>query len=166
MAIGYNGSRLMTLLSPPLAGRSIEVKLASRKWRQLQDKISQNPQDLTESIDLDAAIHGVAFASKKNTRELPAKSSDDSKKASQREVPMPVLSGILRNTDIHGRTYITAVIDGHRLRENDSVRGFQINKIQADGVVVASGGRKWFLSAPNVAYSRIHASAADDKSSQ
>jgi hypothetical protein len=49
LLIGYNSSKLMTLLSPPIAGRSMEVKLASQKWRQLQNKISQSLEVIHKS---------------------------------------------------------------------------------------------------------------------
>ena len=156
----------MTLLSPPIAGRSMEVKLASQKWRQLQNKISQGSKEFTKGIDLDAALMGVSPAADNNMAKLPDISSDEKNKAQQTEIQLPVLSGILRNTDIHGRGYATAVIDGHRLKENDNIQGFTIGKILEKGVVVTRSGRRWFLSAPNVAYSRVQVAGAQRNDSQ
>jgi len=156
----------MTLLSPPIAERSMEVRLASQKWRQLQNKISRGPEEFMEVSDLDTALLGISPNFNSNMPKLPDISSDVNKKAQPTEIQLPILSGILRNTDIHGRAYATAVIDGHRLKENDKVQGFKIQKILEGGVVVTSNGQRWFLSAPNVAYSRVHASGAENNDSQ
>ena len=85
--------------------------------------------------------------------------SDKNKPVQEATLLLPILSGILRNTDIHGRASATAVIDGYRLKENDSIQGFKIQKILEDGVVITSSGQQWFLKAPNVAYSKIHRSS-------
>ena len=157
----------MTLLSPPIAGRSIEVKLASQKWRQLQNKISRGSEKFTEGIDLDRALLGTSSAADINMPKLPDISSDENKKKTQQtEIQLPILSGILRNTDIHGCAYATAVIQGHRLKEKDRIQGFTIQKILENGVVITSSGQRWFLSVPNVAYSRVHVAGAKGNDSQ
>jgi len=160
LVIGYNSSKLMTLLSPPIAGRSMEVKLASQKWRQLQNKIARSSEEFTKVIDLDMALLGKSSNSDNNIAKLSDISSDENKKVQQTKIQLPILSGILRNTDIHGRAYATAVIDGQRLKEDDRIQGFKIQKILEDGVVVTSSGQRWFLSAPKVPYSKIHASGS------
>jgi hypothetical protein len=52
------------------------------------------------------------------------------------------------------------------LKENDRIQGFKIQKIFEDGVVVTNSGQRWFLSAPDVVYSRVHASGAENKDSK
>ena len=156
----------MTLLSPPIVGHSMEVKLASQKWRQLQNLISPGSEAPTDAVDLETALLGVPPGTVNVTTEKPEIPTDEDQKAQQAKIQLPVLSGILRNTDIHGRAYATAVIDGQRLKENDKIRGFRIRKILEDGVVVTNNGRSWFISTPNVAYSRVHASGAEKKDSQ
>ena len=166
LLIGYHSSLLMTLLSPPIAGRSMEVKLASQKWRQLQNKISQSIASSTKVINLDTALLGVFESSNASLPEPPGVTLEEDKKVQQTENHLPILSGILRNTDIYGRVYATAVIDGQRLKENDRIQGFKIKKILEDGVVVTNSGKQWFLSAPDVSYSKVHASGAENKDSQ
>jgi hypothetical protein len=151
---------LMTLLSPPIAGRSMEVKLASQKWRQLQNKISQSIASSTKFINLDTALLGVFDSSNNSLPEPPGVTLEENKKGQRTDIHLPILSGILRNTDIYGRAYATAVIDGQRLKENDKIQGFKIQKILEDGVVVTNSGQRWFLRAPNVEYSRVHAFGA------
>ena len=166
LLIGYHSSILMTLLIPPIAGRSMEVKLASQKWRQLQNKISQSIASSTKFINLDTALLGVFDSSNNSLPEPPGVTLEENKEVQQTENHLPILSGILRKTDIYGRTYAAAVIDGQRLKENDRIQGFKIKKILEDGVVVTNSGKQWFLSAPDVSYSKVHASGAENKNSQ
>jgi hypothetical protein len=157
---------LMTLLSPPIAGRSMEVKLASQKWRQLQNKISQSIASSTKVINLDTALLGVFDSSNNSLPEPPGVMLEEDKTVQQTETHLPILSGILRNTDIYGRAYATAVIDGQRLKEKDRIQGFKIQEILEDGVVVTNSGKRWFLSVPDVTYSRVHTSGAQNKDSK
>ena len=73
----------MTLLSPPIAERSIEFRLASQKWRQLQNKISRDSEGSAEVIDLDTAFLGISPNSNNNLSKLPDNSSEKNKKAQQ-----------------------------------------------------------------------------------
>ena len=166
LLIGYHSSILMTLLSPPIAGRSMEVKLASQKWRQLQNKISQSIASSTKVINLDTALLGVFESSNNSLPEPPGVTLEENNIVQQTENHLPILSGILRNTDIYGRVYATAVIDGQRLKENDRIQGFKIKEILKDGVVITNSGKQWFLSAPDVSYSRVHASGAENRDSK
>jgi hypothetical protein len=156
--IAYNSSRLMVLLSPPITARSMEVKLASQKWWQLQDKISHGSKENLEAMDLDMAFLGTSTNAGGIKPKSPDISSAKVDNGQQTKIQLPILSGILHNTDIHGRASALAIIDGHRLKESDKIQGFKIQKIKDDGVVVTRNGQRWFLSAPNVPYNRIHVS--------
>jgi hypothetical protein len=166
LLIGYNSSKLMTLLSPPIVERSMEIKLASQKWRQLQNMVSRSSKEISKVIDLDTVLLGIPPNPAKNKPKRPDITSEENKKVQQPKTQLPTLSGILRNTDIHGHRYATAVIDGHRLKENDKIQGFKIHKITQDGVIVTNGGQRWFLSAPKVSYSRVHATSIEGKDFQ
>jgi hypothetical protein len=145
----------------------MEVKLASQKWRQLQNKLSQSLVESTQAIDLDTALLGAPPDSgKKKPPKLPDVDPDENQTATQTKIKLPSLSGILRNTDIHGRASAAAVIDGHRLKENDIIQGFRIRRILEDGVELSSSGQTWFLRAPDVVYSRVHATSGEGKASQ
>ena len=166
LLIAYNGSKLMALLSPPITGRSMEVKLASQKWQQLQDKISQDSEAYLEAIDLDMALLGTFTNSDRIKSRPPDNSSAKADSEQPTKIKLPTLSGILHNTDIHGREFAIAIIDGRRLKESDSILGFKIRKIKDDGVVVTSNGQRWFLKAPKVPYNRIHVSSIENDSSK
>ena len=143
----------------------MEVKLASQKWRQLQDKISHGDGEYLEAVDLDMALLGIPADSDSNNPEPASIPPTDLKDVEQTKIRLPVLSGILQNTDIHGRAFALAIIDGHRLKTSDKIRGFKVQKISNDGVVVARDGRKWFLSAPRVPYTRVQVSGAESDGS-
>ena len=144
----------------------MEVKLASQKWRQLQNLISQGSEAFTNVINIDMALLGVLDSTDKIHPKQLNSSSEESPKDQQTMLQLPILSGILRNTDVNGRTHAAAVIDGHRLKVNDTIRGFKLRKILKDGVIVTSNGRYWFLNAPNVAYSRVHSASAEGDDSK
>lgn len=153
---GHNGSKLATLLGMPVSGQSAQVKLASEKWRQLQDKMSQTVKEMADKIDLDLAF------TKFSAHFEHQKSNDLDSEVVQENRPepqirhLPKLSGILRRMDINGNVYALAVIEGRRFQEKDTVREFRIQKIEEKGVVLAKGGRRWFLKTPEVSYSYNH----------
>jgi hypothetical protein len=69
---------------------------------------------------------------------------------------LPKLSGILHCLDINGNVDALAVIEGRRFQEKDTVREFQIQKIEEKGVVLTKAGKRWFLKTPEVSYSYNH----------
>ncbi|MBT8372050.1 MAG: hypothetical protein KJO34_13875 [Deltaproteobacteria bacterium] len=160
---GFNTSKLMLLLSPPISERSTEVKLASHKWEQLRDKMSSLSETIANNMDLDMALLGISSDSDNDRRKAAVMPATEEKKAEHEKIQLPILTGILSNTDIYGRATILAVIDGQRLKENDKIREFRIRKIKANGVVVTRGNQSWFISAPDVPYSRIPASGGGAK---
>jgi hypothetical protein len=165
LLIGYNSSKLAVILSPPITGRSMEVKLASQKWRQLQDKLSRDSRENKEEIDLDLVLLGISKPTENHKPELKNISSAELDSGQQTKIQLPILSGILHNTDVHGRVSSRAIIDGQRLKESDKIQGFKIQEIADDGVAVTRNGQRWFLRAPNVPYSRIHVSGVESDGS-
>ena len=156
LLVGHHASELMTLLDTPISGQSKEVKLASEQWRRLQDKMMQTAAKRMENIDLDLVF--LNLAPPRLHQIAQAEDRGDARKTSitQKIIQLPALSGILRCTDIYGNVYALAVIEGQRFRENEQVREFTILKIEDKGVVLAKGGRSWFLSSPEVPYSYNH----------
>jgi len=153
---GHNGSKLATLLSMPVSGQSAQVKLASEKWRQLQDKMSQTVKEMADKVDLD-----LAFTQFSAHFEHQKSNDSDSEVAQEprleaQSVQLPKLSGILHCLDINGNVDAMAVIEGRRFQEKDTVREFQIQKIEEKGVVLTKGGKSWFLKTPEVSYSYNH----------
>jgi hypothetical protein len=153
---GHNGSMLTTLLSMPVSGQSAQVKLASEKWRQLQDKMSQTVKEMAGKVDLDLAF--TKFSSlfeHQKSNDLDLQMAQETRKEPQIQ-HLPKLSGILRCMDINGNAYALALIEGRRFQEKDTVREFRIQKIEEKGVVLTKGGRRWFLKTPEVSYSYNH----------
>ena len=69
---------------------------------------------------------------------------------------MPLISGIVQNSDLQGNIRSVVVINGKRFYENDRWGDLRIVKIKADGIMLARGGRRWFVAAPRVQSSRYH----------
>ena len=153
---GHNGSTLATLLSMPVSGQSAQVKSASEKWRQLQDKMSQTVKEMADKVDLDLAF--TKFSSHfehQESNDLDLEIAQETRTEPQIQ-HLPKLSGILRCMDINGNAYALALIEGRRFQEKDTVREFRIQKIEEKGVVLTKGGRRWFLKTPEVSYSYNH----------
>ena len=153
LLVGHNGSKLMTLLSMPMSGQSAQVKLASEKWRQLQDKMSQTAKEMADNMDLDLVFIKFSsnFAHQKSNALEPGIAAEA--QTEPHIIQLPKLSGILRCMDIKGNVYTLAVIEGRRFREDEQVREFRIQKIEEKGVVLAKGGKSWFIKTPEVSYS-------------
>ena len=140
----------------PVSGQSAQVKSASEKWRQLQDKMSQTVKEMADKVDLDLAFTKFSFSfehQKSNVIDLDIAQETRSEPQIQH---LPKLSGILRCMDINGNVYALALIEGRRFQEKDTVRDFRIQKIDERGVVLTRGGRRWFLKTPEVSYSYNH----------
>lgn len=153
LLVGHNGSKLVNLLGMSVTGQSPQVKLASEKWRQLQDKMSHTVKEMADKVDLDLAFTKFSSHFKhQNPTDLVAEFAQETRSDPQ-TLRLPKLSGILRGMDINGNVYALAVIEGRRIREKDTVSEFKVQKIEEKGVVLSKGGRSWFLKAPEVSYS-------------
>ena len=166
LVVGFNASKVMFLLSPPISERSTEVRLASHKWEQLRHKISRVSKTIVNNIDLDVALLGTSNDTDKGKPQVAVVSTAEEKKPNREEIHLPVLTGIMSRTDIYGRAMNLAILDGQRLKENDKIRQFRIRKIKDNGVVVTHGKKRWFISAPDVSYSRLSASEAASQGSE
>jgi hypothetical protein len=153
MLVGHHTSELMTLLDTPISGQSTEVKLASEQWRRLQEKITQTAAKRMDRIDLDLVFLNPSPHMRHQTPTAEDRGDGHKTGVAQKITQLPALSGILRCTDIYGNAYALAVIEGRRFRENEQVREYTIQKIDDQGVVLAKGGRRWFLRSPEVPYS-------------
>jgi hypothetical protein len=165
LLVCFNGLELIAVLNPPVAGQSEEVKLASHKWRRLQKEFSTAATGVVEAVDLDLDLLKATVESELPVPKVASVVPKTQKPAHIKRIKLPILSGILRSTDIHGNSSAFAIIDGKRFKENDRVKGFRIQKIQDDGVVISREERKWILEAPDVQYSHIDAVGHGDKSS-
>jgi len=150
---GHNASTLASLIGMPVSGQSAQVKSASEKWRQLQDKMSQSVKEMADKVDLD-----LAFTKFSSSIEHPKSSVLDSKIVPEARTEtqiqyLPKLSGIIRCMDINGNAFALALIEGRRFQEKDTVHEFRIQKIEEKGVILTKGGRRWFLKTPDVSYS-------------
>ena len=166
LVVGFNASKVMFLLSPPISERSTEVRLASHKWEQLRQKISSVSKPFVNNIDLDVAFLGTPSDTENLKPKAVVISTAEEKKEIRETIQLPVLTGILSRTDIYGRATTLAILDGQRLKVNDKIRQFRIRKIKDNGVVITRGKKRWFISAPDVPYTRLPASGPGSQGSE
>ena len=138
LLLGYNGFALVSMFNPPLVRISDEVKLAREKWRQLQDR--------------------NLLALKKNKKDLerifPKSVPSDQKQEKQAVIsPLPVLTGIMRFSDVQGNKRWVAVIEGKTYTEKTQVQGYTIQQITEKGVVLTKAGISRFVPTPEVYFS-------------
>ncbi|MFZ0613653.1 MAG: hypothetical protein WAM73_15555 [Desulfobacterales bacterium] len=150
---GYNGSKLMGLLSMPVSGQSVQVRLASEKWRQLQDILSLTAKEMAVDIDLDQAFTQVSAHFEARPAGGPDVGTAGASATQKPEDQLPKLAGVIRSRGIGGNVEAMAVIEGRRYKENDRVREFRVKTIEEKGVVLTRGGQRWFLQAPDVFFS-------------
>jgi hypothetical protein len=154
----------MAVLSPPVAGQSEEVKLASHKWRRLQKKFSHATSGILQVVDLDFALLKDTGESTLSTQKAASASFKLQKEACKKHMKLPVLSGLLLSTDVHGKSSAFAIIDGKRFKENDHVNGFKILKIHDDRVVISRAGQISILNAPDVQFNSVNISEHQNSS--
>ena len=152
---GYNGFILTSIFSPPLVGRSKETRLASQKWLRLDNKQSTIHKNSLEQFDLQQVIDRFSpDISIIKSKPIPSKSKKlTGKFEKESEAIPPVVTGIIKISDVHGNHRRFALMEGKQLMENDSIRGFTVNKITDKGVVLIYNEKKLFVPSPQVHFS-------------
>lgn len=151
--LGYNGFVLASLFSPSLVGRSKETRLASQKWLRLENKISLIMKEAVDKIDLKPIVSRFTPDLRVVKKQSPQLRAEPSEFEGKFEIKPPVLTGIMKILDAQGNQRSFALIEGKRLMEKDSVRGFTVQKITNKGVVLKRSGKTWFVPAPTVFFS-------------
>ncbi len=154
--LGYNGFVLASLFSPPIAGLSKETRLASRKWLGLEKKISLIMKESVDNIDLKPIVSKFAPDLKVVKKQPPQSESQLFEFEGNLEIKLPVLTGIMQILDARGNQRSFALIEGKRLMEKDSIRGFNVQKVTNKGVVLTKKGKTWFIQTPEVYFSLDH----------
>ncbi len=148
--LGYSGFSFLSLFDPSFVGHSEAVKLASQKWRQFEEQ-NALAKDITAAVDLDLILS--KFLPRFLKQEQTAALSQNVGEEESVGVQLPVLTGIIRFSDVHGNMRLLAVIEGNTYPEKAQVQGFSINDITEDGVVLSKAGIKRFVPAPEVHFS-------------
>jgi hypothetical protein len=155
MVVAYNGSQLASLLAPPVAGYSPEVKSIISKRHQLDAQVSAARQSMKQ-IDLTGITAGVDQLpeKKENAGTEPPQSSAPTTDAAvtEKETLLPQLQGIFRVSDIHGNVKLRALLEGKILREKDQIGIFTVERISDKGIVLTKDERSWFLQTPDVPF--------------
>ncbi len=165
LILAYNGFSLMSMHNPKILGRSIEAKLASQKWQQLEKSEPSDPGKSLADIDVDPILSKFTQGFHKQVQRIKlsvlkrepetGKEIEDIQKEVEEEIEIspPSLKGIAQISDVQGNVYSVAIIEGKRVREKESVQGFAVQKITDKGVVLTKAGKSWFIPTPEVHYS-------------
>jgi hypothetical protein len=165
LLLAYNGFTLMSLHNPKILGRSIEAKLASQKWQELEIRELSDPGKTLADLDLNPIlskftrsyhdqIERMKLSVLKKEPELEAIIEEIKPEEEETvQIRPPNLKGIVRISDVQGNIYSVAIIEGERFQESEIVQGFTVQQITDKGVVLTKSGKSWFVPAPEVHYS-------------
>jgi hypothetical protein len=151
--LGFNGFTLTSLFSPPLVGRSIETRLASQKWLELENKLALVGKGAIGDIDFEPIVSRFTPNWADEKKQPPQLKVEPTQFEEEIEIKPPVLTGIMKISDSHGKVRWFALIEGRRLKENETVRDFTIKKITKKGVEIARKGETWLLQTPEIYFS-------------
>ncbi len=141
-----NTHSLMSLFDTSLVGNSEAVRLASSKWRQFEE-LQVKASKKAHTIDLN-----MIFTKFLPDKIPPANAGVVSEKETQADT-LPVVSGIVALSDVHGSRLLYATIDGATYPENAEVQGYTIEAITQKGVLFTRYGKRNFVPKPEVYYS-------------
>ena len=149
LLLTYNVVLIIPLLNPIIIGESEEVRLSSIKWQQLEEREALVKKENWEESDI--KLIDSAFMPDYYKRIIEVSTQKQKEKKS--EIILPKLTGLMQVSDINGKIYFIAVIEGKRLVEKDKIKGFKVKKISKKGVALQKAGKSWFIPAPEVQFS-------------
>lgn len=158
LVFAYNGYQLTSLLAPPIAGYSPEVRSVIGKRHQLADQVAALRQAVKQ-VDPTWITAGVDRLPEKRQEEdagalQPAEPPAHEKTAgNESEMRLPRLQGVLRVSTIGGKAKLRALLDGNIFSENDRIGNFMVQQISDKGVMLTNDDGSWFLQTPDVSFS-------------
>ncbi|MGA6926907.1 MAG: hypothetical protein WBY88_14560 [Desulfosarcina sp.] len=153
LVAGFNAYAIITLLDTPLSGYSDDVRTVERGMQQcrllLATAIQKNRSEM-------AAV-AERFPSKTVKHDpiarKPVVSAPVKKSSGEASTRLPCLAGILIRRTADGIVNRLALLDGRPLSEGDTIADFSLRQISDRGVMLARGGRIFFIEAPRVSHS-------------
>jgi len=159
LILWYNGAAVTSLLDQPLSGLSPAARETLTKWQRLEIRIASQLKEIIDPQEIDQVLAAMEFK-KKIQAILPAKKSKlvpvAIKKAlpvKEKEVVLPILSGVLAIYDADGVAVHLAVVDGKAREEKSRIGDFVLERIDAKGVLLTQDRDSWFIPAPRVDFS-------------
>jgi len=147
LLLTYNVVSIIRLLNPIIIGSSEEVRLSSRKWQQLEERGTLVMKENWDDSDIKLIVSAFMPDHYKPTLDILIQ------KEKKSEIILPKLTGLMQVSDINGKIYFIAIIEGKRLVEKDEIKGFKVKKISKKGVALQKVGKSWFIPAPEVQFS-------------
>jgi hypothetical protein len=148
--MGYNGFKFMALYDKPLTGASLESRLASDKWRRLEELLL-NKKNINRNEYIENFIKEIPAQEVKLEETVPV--IQTTQVQAQDSDALPAITGIMNILDSDGKSRIAVIINNRFFNENETISGFVIKEITGKGIYLTKGKRSWFVETPMVSYS-------------
>ncbi len=158
LILWYNAAAMTSLLDKPLPGLSREARATIAKWQRLENDIALRMKQVLDPQEIEKIIAGIDL--KEGTAVLAAKkivpmptAVKKPEPVKKKDVKLPNLSGIVAVYGTDRDVTFLAVIDGKTCEEKSSIGRFVLERIDAQGILLAQGQQSWFVPAPTVTFS-------------
>lgn len=151
-----NGYSLLSLLDEPLAGYSPGARQARRQFQQYQQLMDTQTRKISSGMKLLAERFASSPPEAKQKIEGQKQEKPPvkvEKTVNRMTIVLPVLAGIVTRRSPVGQVQRIALLNNGVYAEGETLEEFTIQKISADGVLLAKGKKTWFLKRPEIAYS-------------
>jgi len=148
--LGYNISKFVSLYDVPLVGASSQSRLASEKWRRLEDLDSAKKENnWAEKIESLTSEITPQEAKVEETAPVQKQAIEQHYEA---EV-IPEITGIIKISRADGSSRSAVIIKNKLYYENEMIEGFSIKEITEKGIFLTKGKRSLFVNAPAASFS-------------
>jgi uncharacterized protein YuzE len=158
LILWYNAAAMTSLIDKPLPGLSSEARATIAKWQRLENHIAIRLKESLSQQEIEKIFARIDLNRTKTV--LPARKSEPIPKTvrkpepvRKKQVALPSLSGIVAVYGTDGDVVYLAVIDGKTREEKSSIGDFVLERIDANGVLLAQEKESWFVPAPTVGFS-------------
>lgn len=158
LVLWYNAAAMTSVFDKPLPGLSPEARSTIAKWQRLENDIAIRLKEIIDLQEIEKILAGIDV--KKAKEVLPARKIAPRPKMTQKpepvkkkDVKLPALNGIVAVYGTDGNVIYLAVIDGKTREEKSSIGDFVLERIDAQGILLAQDKDSWFVPAPTVEFS-------------
>ncbi len=156
LVAAFNGFALLSLVDTPLSGYSPQVHAMDRSLRHLKTIMTEKAESIGSEVnELALRFKTAASPVPPKTQQTRPPSAAMPKRTVAQPVSLPSLTGIVTRRAIQdrGSSRPLAMLGGHIYTEGERCGAFVVREITDRGVLLAKGGRRWFLAAPAVTHS-------------
>ena len=146
LLVGYNLNGLARLADPSPPPPSRDLRDIRRQWQELEESSVRAAKQVVNQLD----IERILAKFKPGIEDRP-----QGDQAPEQAPGLPQLTGILRISDVKGNIQTFAVLEGRRVRKNETLQGYTVRDVTKQGVVLEKEGETWSLPVPEGRFSLI-----------